>query len=155
MPKMAQYTGKWLLLPPSDHIQSETLFQTKQDQERRMNGPASLLHSWHWVLLTEYWLTCSAALILSRSFCNNNSSTVHYALINTLTTMTSTTNGSLHQELFCFTAPLPSPMETTLPHRLRGGRKFKLWLCVCDGTCTFVGYDGTTATDNYWKKDIS
>ena len=26
MPKMAQYTGKWLLLPPSGHIQSETLF---------------------------------------------------------------------------------------------------------------------------------
>ena len=42
MPKMAQYTGKWLLLPPSDHIQSETLFP---DQERGMNGPASLLHS--------------------------------------------------------------------------------------------------------------
>ena len=37
-------------LPPSDHIQSKILFQTKQDQERGMNGPASLLHSWHWVL---------------------------------------------------------------------------------------------------------
>ena len=48
MPKMAQYTEKWLLLPPSDHIQSVTLFP---DQERGMNGPASLLHSWHWVLL--------------------------------------------------------------------------------------------------------
>ena len=32
-------------LPPSDHIQSKILFQTKQDQERGMNGPASLLHS--------------------------------------------------------------------------------------------------------------
>ena len=30
---------------PSDHIQSKILFQTKQDQERGMNGPASLLHS--------------------------------------------------------------------------------------------------------------
>ena len=49
MPEMAQYTsGCWL--PPSDHIQSETLFQTRQqDQEREMNGPASLLHGWHWV----------------------------------------------------------------------------------------------------------
>ena len=37
-------------LPPSDHIQSKILFQTKQDQERGMNGPASLFHSWHWVL---------------------------------------------------------------------------------------------------------
>ena len=45
MLKMAQYTGKRLLLPPSDHIQSETLFQNRQDQERGMNGPASLLHS--------------------------------------------------------------------------------------------------------------
>ena len=24
-PKMAKYTGKWLLTPPSDHIQNETL----------------------------------------------------------------------------------------------------------------------------------
>ena len=31
MPTMAQYTGKW--------------FHTRQDQERGMNGPASLLHS--------------------------------------------------------------------------------------------------------------
>ena len=47
-------------LPPSDHIQSKILFQTKQDQERGMNGPASLLHSWHWVLFyiwsgNEWW----------------------------------------------------------------------------------------------------
>ena len=42
MPKMAQFARKWLLLPLSDHIQSETLFQTKQDQEWGMNGPASL-----------------------------------------------------------------------------------------------------------------
>ena len=27
------------------HIESETLFQTTQDQERGMNGPAGLLHS--------------------------------------------------------------------------------------------------------------
>ena len=32
-------------LPPSDHIQSETLFQTRQDQEKGMDSPASLLHS--------------------------------------------------------------------------------------------------------------
>ena len=50
MPKMAQYTRKWLLITPSDHLQSETLFQTRQDQERGMNGHASLFHSWHWVL---------------------------------------------------------------------------------------------------------
>ena len=37
--------SKWFLLSPSGHIQSETLFQTTQDQERGMNGPASLLHS--------------------------------------------------------------------------------------------------------------
>ena len=42
--------GYWL--PPSDHIQSETLFQTRQDQEKEMNGPASLLHSWRWVLFS-------------------------------------------------------------------------------------------------------
>ena len=41
--------GCWLC--PSYQIQSETLFQTRQDQERGMNGQASLLHSWHWVLL--------------------------------------------------------------------------------------------------------
>ena len=40
-------------LPPSDHIQSKILFQTKQDQERGMNGPASLLHSWHWVFFCD------------------------------------------------------------------------------------------------------
>ena len=44
-----QKNGCWL--PPSDHIQSKTLFQTRQDQEKGMNGPASLLHSWRWVLL--------------------------------------------------------------------------------------------------------
>ena len=44
-----QDNGCWL--PPSDHIQSETHFQTRQDQENGMNGPASLLHSWRWVLL--------------------------------------------------------------------------------------------------------
>ena len=43
-----QGNGCWL--PLSDHIQSETLFQTRQDQEKGMNGPASLLHSWRWVL---------------------------------------------------------------------------------------------------------
>ena len=43
-----QKNGCWL--PPSDHIQSKTLFQTRQDQEKGMNGPASLLHSWRWVL---------------------------------------------------------------------------------------------------------
>ena len=43
--------GCWL--PPSDHIQSENLFQIRQDQEKWMNGPASLLHSWRWVLLFE------------------------------------------------------------------------------------------------------
>ena len=43
---MAQYTGKWFLTaPPSDHIQSETLFQTSQDHTRGVNGPASRLHS--------------------------------------------------------------------------------------------------------------
>ena len=37
MAKMAQNTGKWLLTAPSDHIQSETLFQARQDQEKGMN----------------------------------------------------------------------------------------------------------------------
>ena len=46
-----QKNGCWL--PPSDHIQSKTLFQTRQDQEKGMNGPACLLHSWRWVLLFE------------------------------------------------------------------------------------------------------
>ena len=45
MPKMAKYTGIWLLTAPRDHIQSETLFQTRQDQERGIKGTASLLHS--------------------------------------------------------------------------------------------------------------
>ena len=45
-----QENGCWL--PPGDHIQSETLFETRQDQDRGMNGSASLLHSWHWVLST-------------------------------------------------------------------------------------------------------
>ena len=40
-----QENGCWL--PPSDHIQSETLFS---NQEGGMNVPASHLHSWHWVL---------------------------------------------------------------------------------------------------------
>ena len=44
--RVAQYTGKWFLTaPPSDHIQSETLFQTSQDHTRGVNGPASRLHS--------------------------------------------------------------------------------------------------------------
>ena len=46
-----KWLNTWLLTAPSDDIQSETLFQTRQDQERGMIGPASLLHSWHWVLL--------------------------------------------------------------------------------------------------------
>ena len=37
-------------LPPSDQLQSETLFQSRHDQEKGMKGPASLLQSWHWVL---------------------------------------------------------------------------------------------------------
>ena len=38
-----QENGCWL--PPSDHIQSETLLQNRQDQEKKgMDGPASLLH---------------------------------------------------------------------------------------------------------------
>ena len=44
-----QKNGCWL--PPSDHIQSENLFQIRQDQEKGMNGPASLLHSWRWELI--------------------------------------------------------------------------------------------------------
>ena len=32
-------------LPPSDQIQNENLFLTRQDQERGMNGQASRLHS--------------------------------------------------------------------------------------------------------------
>ena len=51
-----QENGCWL--PPSDHIQSETLFQTRQDQEKGINGSASLLHSWRWVLFVNLiWLT--------------------------------------------------------------------------------------------------
>ena len=37
------------------HIQGETLFQARLDQERGINGTASLLHSWQWVLLPK-WL---------------------------------------------------------------------------------------------------
>ena len=44
-----QDNGCWV--PPSDHNQSETLFQTRQDQEKGWNGPASHLHSWRWVFL--------------------------------------------------------------------------------------------------------
>ena len=44
--------GYWL--PPSDHIQSETLFHTRQDKEKEMNGSASLLHSWRWGLLDKF-----------------------------------------------------------------------------------------------------
>ena len=44
-----QENGCWLL--PSGHIQSENLFQIRQYQKKGMNGPASLLHSWRWVLL--------------------------------------------------------------------------------------------------------
>ena len=33
-----------------DWSQSENLFQTRLDRERGIVGPASLLHSWHWVL---------------------------------------------------------------------------------------------------------
>ena len=45
-------------MPPSDHIQSETLFQTRQDQEKGINGSANLLHSWRWVLFVNLiWLT--------------------------------------------------------------------------------------------------
>ena len=47
-----QKNGCWL--PPSDHIQRKTLFQTRQDQEKGMNGPASLLHSWRWVLFHRF-----------------------------------------------------------------------------------------------------
>ena len=43
-----QENGCWLL--PSGHIQSENLFQIRQYQKKGMNGPASLLHSWRWVL---------------------------------------------------------------------------------------------------------
>ena len=51
MPKMAQYTGKWLLAwMCGDHIQGQTLFQTILDQKTGIIGPASLLHSRHWVL---------------------------------------------------------------------------------------------------------
>ena len=32
------------LLPSSDHIQGETLFQARLDEEREIIGPASLLH---------------------------------------------------------------------------------------------------------------
>ena len=37
--------------PPVITSICETLFQARQDQERGIIGPASLLHSWHWVLL--------------------------------------------------------------------------------------------------------
>ena len=54
-------------LPPSDHIQSKILFQTKQDQERGMNGPASLLHSWHWVLFIWHSRLETYCILLSLS----------------------------------------------------------------------------------------
>ena len=60
MPKMAQYKENGYWLHPSDHIQSETLFQTRQDQEKEMNGSASLLHSWRLVLLSSSSQYCHA-----------------------------------------------------------------------------------------------
>ena len=47
IPKMVYYTYTYYtcLLPYSD-----TLFQTRQDQEFRIICRASLLHNWHWVL---------------------------------------------------------------------------------------------------------
>ena len=63
--------GYWL--PPSDHIQSETLFQTRQDQEKGMNGPASLLHSWRGVL---FILKLLLILTLQRSNTNAPSSNI-------------------------------------------------------------------------------
>ena len=58
MPKIAYYTGKWFLTTSySDHIQGDTLFQTALDQERGIIGPASLLHSWHWVLFFSVFLS--------------------------------------------------------------------------------------------------
>ena len=45
MPKWPNTQENGCCLPPSDHIQSKILFQAKEDQERGMNGPASLLHS--------------------------------------------------------------------------------------------------------------
>ena len=52
MPKMAQFSGKWFFLNCPLAIKSigETLSQNIRDQERGKIGPASLLHSWHWVL---------------------------------------------------------------------------------------------------------
>ena len=45
MRKMASYTGKWLLLPPIDHIHMRNPLKTSQDQERGIISPTSLLHS--------------------------------------------------------------------------------------------------------------
>ena len=42
-----------------DQVQSETISQTRQDQERGMNGTASLLHSWHWVLYLANFILCT------------------------------------------------------------------------------------------------
>ena len=100
-----------------------------------------------WKELTEYWLTCSAALILSRSFCNNNSSTVHYALINTLTTMTSKTNGSLHQEFICFTATLSRPIWRQ-PCHIDYVEAEKLNMCDWAIVLLYFLSDGTTSKGN-------
>ena len=54
MPKMAKYTGKWLLLPPSGHIQSETLFSDHTRPGKRNEWSSQYLHSWHWVLFVMY-----------------------------------------------------------------------------------------------------
>ena len=59
-----QGNGCWLFL--RNHIQSETLFQTRQDQERGMNGTASLLHSWIWVLFHPFFSLLNNVIVYSQ-----------------------------------------------------------------------------------------
>ena len=51
MPKMAEFTGKWLLI-------GETLFQTRPNKESWIIDPLNLLHSWHWVLFHDTFDLC-------------------------------------------------------------------------------------------------
>ena len=48
---MTQYSGKWLLTASSWSRPKWNSFSDQTRPGKRMNGPASLLHSWRWVLL--------------------------------------------------------------------------------------------------------
>ena len=51
MPKWPNTQENGCSLPPCDHNQGQTLFQTRLDQEKATIGSAVFLHCWHWILL--------------------------------------------------------------------------------------------------------